>query len=246
VTAGIVDFEALAGARLESEPFRWAHFAQALHPSAAAALRADFPRTGFWRLRQKDGEKDMDFRIRCLVPLGARRIVDPGSLHPSWHMLVEELLSSGYRNAFARALGHPLDDALLELAAWRWGPAAELGPHLDIPRKVATEVFYFNESWDPTTGGCLRILGSPHAGDVVAELPPTLGSASLVVRSDSSWHSVPAVSADAGQERLSVTATWQHPGSGSPFWTTERDGSVRCHARGSTRAEDTSPAARIH
>ena len=67
----------------------------------------------------------------------------------------------------------------------------------------------------------------------MAELPPALGSASIVVRSDSSWHAVPRVRSAAREERLSVIATWQHPGTESPFWTVEPDGSVRCHARGS-------------
>ena len=57
---------------------------------------------------------------------------------------MEELLSDAYREAFAEALDQPLDGHLLELSAWRWGPAAHLGPHVDIPRKLASEVFYFN------------------------------------------------------------------------------------------------------
>lgn len=220
-----------------TEPYRWAYLPDAIAPAQAAALEATFPRTGFWRIRNHDGEKLMDFRLRALLPLGADRAVEPESLSAPWQALVDELASPAYRQASAQALGRSLDDALLELNAWRWGPGAELGPHVDIPRKIASQVFYFNEGWDPDWGGCLRILDSDDPDDAFAELPPALGSASLILRSKRSWHSVPRVRDSSSAERLSLTATWQHPGSESPFWSTEADGTVRCHARGSIRDE---------
>lgn len=232
----LVDLDALASARLETAPFEWAFIQRALRPAAAAQLRATFPEHGFWHLRRNDGEKDMDYRIRALVPLGTERVVDAGGLAPVWRRFAAELLSPAYRAASERALGRSLAGAPLEISAWRWGPGAELGAHADIPRKIASQVFYFNDGWDPAWGGTLRILGSKDVADTVAELPPTLGSASIIVRSDSSWHAVPRVRGDAAEPRLSVIATWQQPGSESPFWTVERDGSVRCHARGSAPA----------
>jgi SM-20-related protein len=228
-----IDFEALRQVQLADPPHRWGYLPQALEPKAATELRARFPRSGFWRLRQHDGEKFMDFRIRCVVPLGADWVAEPEGLAPPWIELAEELMSKAYRDACAEVFGECLDDHLLELSAWRWGTEAELGPHVDLPRKLASQVFYFNENWDPAWGGCLHILGSGDPADVRAELPPALGSASLVVRSDSSWHSVPRVNGGAAEERLSLIATWQHPGTDSPFWTVEDDRSVRCHARGS-------------
>jgi SM-20-related protein len=229
----VIDFEALRQAELGEHPHRWGYLPRALDPDAAAELRVSFPESGFWRLRQHDGEKFMDFRLRCLVPLGGKRAVEPDALSPAWAVLVEELLSDEYREAWAALLGQSLDDHELELSAWRWGTAAQLGPHVDLARKLVSQVFYFNESWDSSWGGCLNILSSDDPADVRAELPPALGSASLLVRSDSSWHSVPRVNGGAAEERLSLIATWQLPNTESPFWTVEGDGRVRCHARGS-------------
>jgi hypothetical protein len=228
-----VDLEALSGVRLGESPHRWGYLESALAPAAAAELRATFPTTSFWRLNHHDGEKGMSFRLRCVVPLGADCPMEPDSLSPEWVALVDELTSDAYRRAFADAIGQPLDDHALELSAWRWGPAAHLGPHVDIPRKLASQVFYFNDEWDPAWGGCLHILGSDDPRDLRAELPPTLGSASVLVRSDSSWHAVPRVEAEAAEERLSLIATWQHPDTESPFWTTEADGTVWCHVHNS-------------
>ncbi len=230
-----LDLDALSRVQLGDPPHRWGYLESALAPEAAAELRETFPTTGFWRLRHHDGEKAMSFRLRCVVPLGGERAIEPESLSPAWLALVDELMSDGYRDAFASALGQPLAGHAVEISAWRWGPAAHLDPHLDIPRKLASQVFYFNDHWDPAWGGCLHILGSNDPRDLRAELPPTLGSASILVRSDSSWHSVPPVDAEAAEERLSLVATWQHPDTESPFWTTDADGTVWCHVPGSER-----------
>jgi hypothetical protein len=233
----LIDLDALAPGILHEEPYRWAELPHAVEREQAATLRRTFPSTAFWDLSKHDGEKYMRFLIRPLAPLGAERPVLAESLDPAWQEFVAELLSPAYRQSCERALNLTLDDARLEVSAWRWGADAELGPHVDIPRKIASQVFYFNDEWDPARGGCLRILRSADEEDVYAELPPTLGSASLIVRSESSWHAVPRVRNEAADPRLSVVATWQHPGTDSPFWTVEADGSVRCHAKGSERAQ---------
>jgi SM-20-related protein len=228
----VLDLAALGATRLQAEPYEWGYLEDAIEPESAAELGRAFPATGFWRLSRDDGEKYMQFRIRPLVPLGAAGPVLEESLPPVWRRFAEDLLSPAYRCACARLLGRSLEGALLEASIWRWGPDAELGAHLDIPRKVASQVFHFNDAWDPAWGGCLRVLRSRDVEDVHAELPPELGSASLIVRSERSWHAVPRVR--SGAERLTVVATWQHPGSESPFWTIDEDGSVRCHAAGSS------------
>lgn len=232
----LLDLAALAPGVTQEEPYRWAELRHAVKPEHAGTLRRTFPRTGFWDLSRHDGEKYMRFLIRPLVPLGTGRPVLAESLDPPWRAFVAELLSPAYRESCEQALGLSLDGASLEVSAWRWGADAELGAHVDIPRKIASQVFYFNDEWDPAWGGCLRILRSADEEDVFAELAPTLGSASVIVRSENSWHAVPRVRDEAAGPRLSVVATWQHPGTDSPFWTIGEDGCVRCHAAGAGRS----------
>ena len=230
----MLDADGLATAQMESDPYRWAYLRDAIVPAAAEALRASFPERGFWRLRQHDGEKPMDFRLRPVIVLGEGVVAEPEGLSPEWLRLAHELLAPSYRQAVSQATGIPLDDALLEVSAWRWGADAHLGVHADIPRKIVSQVFYFNEAWDCAWGGCLRILRSREDDDCIAELPPALGSASLLVRSDDSWHSVAPLRRGTG-ERWSLVATWQYGDSESPFFTVRDDGSVVCHTRGASR-----------
>lgn len=50
--------------------------------------------------------------------------------------------------------------------------------HTDGKAKIATALFYLNDSWGPTSGGCLRFLNGPDDVDdvVVPELKPLYGN----------------------------------------------------------------------
>ena len=235
MSRSILSLDALGPDAMRDEPYAWGYVPQAIEHASAEELRRTFPTDGFWEVAKHDGEKLMRFQIRPLVPMGVARLVMGESLPPVWHQLVDELLAPAYREACERAMGCALQDAELDISIWRWGPQAHLDPHPDLPRKIASQVFYFNEAWDTSWGGSLNILNSPDPEDIVAELPPTLGSASLLVRSDTSWHAVAPVTAEAPAERLNVIATWQYPGTESPYFSLEADGTVRCHTRGNKR-----------
>lgn len=116
----------------------------------------------------------------------------------------------------------------MEASVWRWGPGAQLGPHLDLPSKMVTQVFYFTVGWDAAWGGCLRVLRSHDPGSTVEELVPRLGSSSVIVRSDRSWHSVSPVTTATAIPRLSLIVTWFVPGSTSPVWEVGADGELGC------------------
>jgi len=157
--------------------------------------------------------------------------------------LAADLLSDHYREALAQLVGASLDGALMEASIWRWDADAHLGPHRDLAEKIVTQVFYLSSNWDPEWGGCLRILRSSDAEDVAAELPPTNGMASVLVRSESSWHAVSEVRGAAAEPRRSVIVTWFRPGSTSPVWKLRDDGRVECVAAGQVGEPHRSPSA---
>lgn len=217
-------------------PFDWAYVRHAIPVDDAAALMASVPDDVFWHLDSHDGEKHYRYAARPLVLLGEDAPWSPEGLAPAWRSVADMLLSPAYRSTLGGLIGRSLEGAGMEASVWRWGRDSELGPHLDLPSKIVTQVIYLNAGWDPSWGGCLRILNSRDPDDVHAELPPALGSASVLVRSDCSWHSVTPVSPAADAERLSLIVTWFHPGSTSPAWTVDADGAVDAPG-GATRRE---------
>jgi hypothetical protein len=62
--------------------------------------------------------------------------------------------------------------------------------HTDGEAKIATALFYLNDTWGPTSGGCLRFLNSQNDIDdiVVPELKPLYGNFAIFKRTDNSFH----------------------------------------------------------
>jgi hypothetical protein len=239
----MINFAAISTTPLQRDPFEWALVDRAIDPAGAVRLVDTFPVDDFWRLSNDDGEKSYTYSARPLVVLGEDRPPDLAPLPDPWQELVEDLLAPEYRSSLSEVLGQPLDDALMEAAVWRWDGGAELGPHLDMPEKIATQVFYLNGGWNRWWGGCLRILRSRDDGDLYEELPPLLGTSSILIRSERSWHSVSPV-ASAPVPRRSVIVTWFRPGATSPSWYVDDQGNVQSHARppGGVREETPAPS----
>jgi SM-20-related protein len=225
----MIDFDALAATPLQQEPYEWALVDGAFDRERAPALIDTFPTQDFWLIAGHDGEKSYTYDARPLVICGADRPVDLSPLSDPWAEVVDDLLSPRYREALAAAAGRSLDGALMEANLWSWPNRAHLGAHLDMKEKLLTQVFYLNGGWSPGWGGCLRILRSKDEADLFSEIPPVLGNASILVRSDRSWHQVSPVAA-APVPRRSLIVTWFHPGSRSPTWYEDADGRVQTFA----------------
>jgi Rps23 Pro-64 3,4-dihydroxylase Tpa1-like proline 4-hydroxylase len=225
----MIDFDALASTPLQHSPYEWALTEQALDPARASALIDTFPTQDFWQIAGHDGEKSYTYDARPLVIAGADRAPRLAPLSDAWQEAVDDLLSPRYSEALGSALGTSLDDAVMEANVWRWPNSAHLGPHLDMRQKIVTHIFYLNAGWNTWWGGCLRILNSKNEEDVTAEIPPRLGNASILVRSDRSWHTVTPVTA-APVPRRSLIVTWFKPGSESNTWYEDADGTVRTFA----------------
>jgi SM-20-related protein len=239
----MIDFDALAATSLQQAPYDWALVDGAFDPERAPALIDTFPTRDFWLIAGHDGEKSYTYDARPLVICGADRAVKLSPLSEPWQEVVDDLLSRRYREALSTAIRRPLDDAVMEANVWRWPSQAHLGPHLDMERKIVTQVFYLNAGWNPWWGGCLGILNSKDEADLASEILPLLGNASILVRSDRSWHTVSPVNA-APVPRRSLIVTWFHAGSESPTWYEDADGAVRTFAEppGAIRHETPVPS----
>lgn len=214
----MINWSQITQGKLETEPYRWSVIGNLFSPKDAAELAASYPRDHFKTLSARGGEKDYDYDARNLIGMGADTASYPEELSEAWRGFANDLLSPEYRSAMSLLIGRDLTDAPLEVNVFHFGPGASLGPHPDLSDKIVTHVFYFNQSWNKGDGGCLGILRSPDAADLVAEVVPIVGNSAVIVRSDNSWHAVSPVVRGSRTSRRSVTVTFYRPGSLSSMW----------------------------
>ena len=233
----MINLNRISQHKLEIEPYRWARIDGLFSPTDAKDLATTYPHDHFKRLSAHGGEKDYDYEARSLIRMGADAPSFPTEMSAAWRSFAEDLLSPAYRNAMSLLTGCDLSDSPLEVNVFHYGPGASLGAHPDLADKIITHVFYFNESWNPKDGGCLSILRSSDARDIVAEVPPLVGTSAVIVRSDNSWHAVAPVVNGSQVSRRSVTVTFYRPGSVSSMWPP--DDATPLHRYGESEADTT-------
>lgn len=218
VERSVLRCERIEAATLADDPYRWAAIDDLFDPAVTAELVATYPSDAYRTVIGDDGEKSYRYEARALVSMGDDRPAHAEGLAPAWRVLAAELVSPRYRAAMSALTGRNLTSLPIEVIAFHYGPGAMLGAHSDLPEKLVTHVLYFNPTWDPADGGCLRILRSGDVDDIAAEIPPLAGTSSVIVRADHSYHAVTPVSPNAPKSRRSVTVTFYRPGSVSTMW----------------------------
>jgi len=238
----MINWSQITRCKLENEPYQWAVIGDLFSPKDAAELAASYPRDHFKTLSARGGEKDYDYDARNLIGMGADSASYPEELSDAWRGFANDLLSPEYRSTMSLLIGRDLTDAPLEVNLFHFGPGASLGPHPDLSDKIVTHVFYFNKSWNKGDGGCLGILRSPDAADIVEEVAPIVGNSAVIVRSDNSWHAVSPVVRDSPISRRSVTVTFYRPGSLSSMWPAGDTTPLHGYGEAEPRAEPGPPA----
>jgi SM-20-related protein len=214
----VLDLTQIRSQRLTTEPYEWALVSNLFSSGDGAALAESYPRDHFKTVRGYGGEKDYEYEARSLIHMGSQRTSHEAQLSAAWLAFAEDLKTPAYRSALTQLTGVDLRTLPMEANVFHYGPRSLLGPHTDLADKVLTQVIYFNQTWDPTDGGCLHILRSSSMSDVAAIVPPLVGTSAVLVRSKRSWHAVSRVAHDCGGTRKSMTVTFYRPGSVSSMW----------------------------
>ena len=201
--------------KLADRPYRWAAINGMFGHQDAVALAAHFPVDHFKNVVGHDGEKGYEYRARALIHLGAATPSYVEELSAEWRELAADLLLPEYRDAITKITGIDLSTALLEVNVTQYGPGAYLGPHVDLPEKLVTHVMYFNRRWRREEGGSLSILRSSDPTDLEFEVAPLAGNSVILVRSQRSWHMVPAIRSG---KRQAVNVIFHAPGATSSMW----------------------------
>jgi len=214
----MIDLQRIAANSLATDPYNWAFIDRLFAPADAAALVQTYPRDHFKTVKGYDGEKGYEYEARSLISMGADVASYAQTLSPAWRALAGALMSPGYRKAMSELTGVELESLPIEVNIFHYGRSAWLGPHVDLEDKLVTHVFYFNETWDESDGGCLAILRGGDMAETVKIIPPVIGNSAVLVRSTNSWHAVTRVRDDCRISRRSMAVTFYRPGSFSTMW----------------------------
>lgn len=214
----MLDLTRLTSNTLSSDTYRWGVVDQLFSPVDCEKLAKTFPRDHFKTVEGYDGEKGWQYQARSLIAMGAEAPTHARFLSHEWINLAEDLLSPAYREAMSQLTGVDTTHLSIEANVFHYGRSAWLGPHVDLPDKMITHIFYFNEVWNASDGGCLTILRSGDANQIVKVVPPLVGNSVILVRSENSWHAVSPVDKNCNTSRRSLTVTFYRPGSPSTLW----------------------------
>ena len=161
-----LDLEAFRAAALTTEPFSYLVVKNFIHPEVAAEIVKDFPEIAY----------------PGLLPVEATQF------GPKIRTLIEELTSPAVAKAFGEKFGLDLSDKPTMVTLRGRCQEKDGRIHTDSEAKLVTALLYFKEDWE-AGGGRLRLLRGPDdLNDVIAEVPPNMGTLVAFRRSDKSFH----------------------------------------------------------
>jgi SM-20-related protein len=167
VVTSLIELSAIAKARLCTEPYTFFIGANFLPEDAANDLIRDFPaihKPGFHSAEEM-------------------------SLRGSFRQLVEELEGPEMAVAVSARLGIDLVGHRRLTTIRKYTAAQEGRVQTDSKTKLAAVLINLNDGWSASEGGRLRVVRGPdQPDDVIAEVPPTMGSIFGFRRADNSWH----------------------------------------------------------
>ncbi|GAA3348746.1 hypothetical protein GCM10020358_68370 [Amorphoplanes nipponensis] len=207
-----LNFAGIRTATLVTDP--WTHAVirdTFVDDTARDALSSTYPTAGFQRLSQDDDKKQFTMEVRNDLD------VREGDLCP-WQQFLAELWSPDYLKAMTELTGLDLDGAEIHAAFYRYPPECWFGPHTDDERKLFSHIIYMAPEWPENAGGRLLINRSKDMTDICDTVIPQAGTSVVVVRSDTSWHSIEPVDPQRGLTRKSIILHAYKPGSNVDFY----------------------------
>lgn len=127
------------------------------------------------------------------------------SLPVAWDKLWRYMQSSEYHEWLKNQTGIDVSRLPCEASIFKYTKDCLMDAHTDLPIKVLTQVFYFNENWKEEFGGNFCVLNSKDDKDIHAKILPLLGNSVIIVRSDNSWHSVEKTVIENSRRSLVIT-----------------------------------------
>lgn len=183
LTTSLIDLSAISNAPAETSPYPFFIGTGFLPPEAKSALRRDFP----------------DIRKPGFLT------VPEVEMRGSFRRFIEELEGPELADTVSAKIGIDLDPFPRLTTIRKFSQAKDGRIHTDSQSKLATFLVYLNDGWTGDDGGRLRVLRGPRDfDDMVAEIPPVMGTVFGFRRTNESWHGHKPF---AGERRV-VQITW--------------------------------------
>jgi hypothetical protein len=162
----LINYTAFRQADLATEPFKYVVMPGFVQDCEAKSIRRDFP----------------DIAYPGLLP------VEATTAGPAFLALIDELTGPKLAAAFSEKFDVDLTGRPIMVTVRGRCQAKDGRIHTDSAAKLVTALLYFNDGWE-AQGGRLRLLRGPNdLNDMIAEVPPELGTLVAFMRSDNSFH----------------------------------------------------------
>ena len=162
----LVNLEAFKQSPLVTSPFKHLVVENFIETTHAADIMRDFPTIDH----------------AGLLPVEAVR------RGPLFSQLLQELVSPAVTAAFSEKFGIDLTNCPTMVTLRGRAQEKDGRIHTDSAAKRVTALLYFNDDWQ-AQGGRLRLLRSAtNLNDMIAEIPPALGTLVAFQRTDNSFH----------------------------------------------------------
>ena len=162
----MLNFEAIANAPVNHEPFSFFATPSVLSAVDLAAIRADFP----------------DIRQPGIFPLSEL------TYGPAFAALIEDIQSAQLEDIMAEKYGVDLVDKPLMITVRGQAQRKDGRIHTDSITKYVTCLLYLNDIWDESEGRLRLLRSGDNLDNFITEIPPSGGTLASFMRADNSWH----------------------------------------------------------
>ena len=194
----MLNMNAIAQTTMQEVPYQWAFLENLFPEKKSLELANSFPQEGFHLsgsivIRKVFDETEDQTK---------QQITESPKLNNCWQELINDLRTSAYRDALGQLTSLNLINDLIWIYFFRYDANMIFNPHTDVPSTRLVHLFYFNQEWDSSWGGCLRILKNNQPESIFQQIPPLVNTSVILVNSDNAWHNVNPIVSDAPQSRL--------------------------------------------
>lgn len=160
-----------------------------LHTIAHEQLILNYPKEDFFKEQIGIDTKQYKFCVHNLVENDVYSKTSINQPNTLWSKLICELLSNKYTQTLSSLINIDLNEKKRSIGLYKFKSNMYVSKHLDKERKILTQLFYFNNTWQSNYGGEFNIYNHEDSRPLIS-IPPIALYSIVIIRTTNSWHSV--------------------------------------------------------